>query len=414
MRNKIWLALILIAGFAVRIFSILLLKKHITPEIYEYNTLALNIVHGKGYIYGFLNTPHQSFCYPGYSYLLAFFHYLMPENYFAIEVFQALVSVIACGFIYLIAKRMFDEKTALIASFLASFHPGLIIYTTKIHDLSLVVFFVALILWLIISLNAGKISGYAAIGAVIGLSVLTRPTLILFIPVYFLYNWFAAKNRKDFFIGCAVVSICAALVLAPWTFRNYRIHKKLIFITTTSAEHFWRGNNAFSSGTSLTGDRRPITEVAPKEFLEKLYKMKEIEQYNFLYQETSKFIAAHPVFFLERLARKFYYFWWFSPQTGLLYPGLWTKIYKIYYAFIFILFAAGICRAIGRTKGLERAAVMAIVLFLFLVSLGNSVYYVELRHRWAMEPLMLIFTAYAISGIFTYYKGPGRSALDRP
>ena len=404
MKRKLSLGIILFSAFAARVFTILYLGKHIKPEIYEYDVLALNILNGKGYVYNFLNTEHRAFCYPGYSYLLVFFHRLTHDNYFAIEIFQAAVSVAACWILYLIAKKIFNETVALTASFLAAFHPALVVYTAKIHDLSLVVFLITLVFWLIISLKQDNAARNILIGAVIGAGTLVRPTLVLFLPVYFFYNWVRSKERKDYLRGCAVVFISAAVVLAPWTARNYKIYKRFIFITTTSAEHFWRGNNAFSSGTALTQDGKPVMEGAPKDFLEKLYRMKEIEQYDCLYGQTMKYIASHPAFFIKMAMKKFYYFWWFSPQTGLLYPGLWTQLYKIYYAVIFTLFASGAYMGLKQAKRPGRAAIASILLFLLLISAGNSLYYVESRHRWAVEPLMLIFSAYAMAalcGIFT-------------
>ncbi len=399
MKRRLSLIIILFLAFAARTFAIFFLGKNVTPEPYEYNVLALNILHGKGYIYDFLNTEQRTFCYPGYSYLIAFFHWITHENYFVLEMFQVAVSVIACGIIYLIAKKIFDDKVALVAAFLAALHPGLIIYTTKIHDLSFVVLLISLILWLIISLNPDKAGHNILIGALIGLGTLTRPTLIFFISVYFFYHWFSSKSRKNYLTGCATVLICAVLVLTPWTIRNYKIHKRFIFITTTSAEQFWRGNNALASGTSFTQNGKTMAEIAPKEFLDKLYKMNEIEQYDFLYHETFKFIASHPAFFVKITLKKFYYFWWFSPQTGLLYPGLWTQLYKPYYIAIFSLFALGVYLGIKRSELLNRMAIISILLFMLFISSANSLYYVESRHRWAVEPFMLIFSSYAIMSL---------------
>ena len=96
------------------------------------------------------------------------------------------------------------------------------------------------------------------------------------------------------------------------------------------------------------------------------------------------------------MAKKFLYFWWFSPQTGMLYPGLWTQVYKLYYIFVLTLFILGIFYAIKKASRIDRAAIASILIFMLLISAGNSLYYVESRHRWAVEPLMLIFSAYAL------------------
>ena len=280
LKNSV-LYIILFLAFAVRTFAIFLLGKDVKPELYEYNTLALNIIHGKGYIYHFMNTDHRTFCYPGYSYLIAFIHWLTHENYLILELFQVLLSVISCALLYLVASRLFGKKVGLLAAFLMAMHPGLVIYTTKIHDLSFVVLIITLIFWLMLKLEPGRLINNVLIGIVIGVGVLTRPTLIFFLPVYFFYHYFRSKNLKSYVLGSFAVFAFVCLTIMPWTIRNFNIHNRLIFITTTSAEQFWRGNNALSSGTSFNLAGKTMAELAPKEFIDKIFNMTEIEQYDF-------------------------------------------------------------------------------------------------------------------------------------
>ena len=407
---------ITILAFITRIFSLFLLGRHITPEVWEYDTIALNIIQQKGYSFNHLNATYHSYVYPVYPFLTALSHLITGRNYFALEIFQIILSAAACYFIYLIAKLIFNQKVGLLSSFLVALHPGLIVYSTKLHELTLVVLFLTVIFWLIASLDYSKVYNNIFIGILIGIGVLTRPTFVFFLPVYFLYIWLHSKRFKYALKAIAAVTLFLILIILPWTIRNYQIHKRWIFITTNSAEHFWRGNNPAASGSALTEDGYSIIEKAPSEFKEKIYKMTEIEQYDFFYKEAYRFIGSNPVFFIKLVLRKFFYFCWFSPQVGLMYPGLWKIVYRAYYGILFFTFILGLYASLFKEKlGIKRAAVVSMSFFLFLTLLLHTVYYVEIRHRWAIEPFMLIFSAFGLTGLWRKIAlNDSRENLSRP
>ena len=91
-------------------------------------------------------------------------------------------------------------------------------------------------------------------------------------------------------------------------------------------------------------------------------------------------------------------FWWASPTTGMLYPGLWVATYNAYYLGI----AAGtlLGLVIGLRSERARPGVVLIVVTLVLVSLTQSLFYVEGRHRWEVEPLMLVLAGAGVLGVW--------------
>ena len=396
---------IMSVGFLVRLAALFLLGRHVSPETWEYNTIALNLIHKKGYLFHWNNTDYHSHAYPLYPMLTALSHILTGENYFILELCHILLSVATCYFIYAIGKKIFDERIGLLSAFLAALHPGLIVYATKLHELTLVVFLINLIFWYIAYSNQGKVRTAVLIGTLIGAGMLTRPTFLFFLPAYGTYLWISSKTRKHAAKMLLLACLCATVVITPWTLRNYHIHKKFVFITTNSAELFWRGNNPLATGTGLTKDMKTMPELAPKEFLNTLYSLNEIGQYDFFYSETIKFIKSNPAHFVKMILKKIYYFWWFSPQTGLLYPKVWMQVYTLYYTFIFALFWVGIYKAAVSCAYEQKAMIVSIILFSVLVGMTHSLYYVEMRHRWSIESLMLIFSSAGIMVLFDRVKG---------
>lgn len=407
------LTMLIFLAFILRIFAIIILGRHINPELWEYDDIAINLIQQKAYVIKHLNTVYRSFGYPFYSFFSAFFHLLTKRNYLALEIIQIILSVASCFLIYLIAKRIFNKKVALLSLFMTATHPGLIVYTTKIHELTLVVFFVLLIFLLITSLNYDKIRNNIIIGILMGVGILTRPSIIFFVPLYFIYLWLSRQKLRNIFKAWLITSLAAFLLILPWTLRNYNLHKRWIFITTNSAEHFWRGNNALASGSSLTRDGLSILEASPKDLREQIYKMNEIEQYDFFHRETFRFIKSNPLFFIKMVFKKFFYFWWFSPQAGKTYPALWSFIYKSYYGTVLLFFIIGFYLTVSKRKGTSKAAIVLVLSLFISISLLHSFFYIEIRHRWAIEALMLIFSAYGFIMLLEQNKRINNAILQR-
>ena len=228
-------------------------------------------------------------------------------------------------------------------------------------------------------------------GLLVGAGILLRPTLVLLIFAFFLYF------RKRL-IRPIIIALVAVLVISPWIYRGYRIYNRFIFITTTSSEYLWRGNNPYASGGSLDKNGKTMLDLVPEDFRRKVMSLNEIEQYAFFKDEAIKYIKAHPLLFLKNTIKKFYYFWWFAPQTGFLYPHHWLLIYKIFYSCLGLSFIYGMYFVIK--DRIHIPDVVLILSILLMVSILHSVCYVDARHRWAFESLILIFSAYGIDNIF--------------
>lgn len=390
--------LLALLAFFLRVAALLILKRHLFPEIWEYDTIAINILNGLGYIIKDGNTLKYMYGDPLYAYFSAFVHLLSGRNYVALEMVQIVISSLTVIPIFLIAKKIFSEKTGYIAGLLFAIHPGIIIYATKIHEFTLTVFLISLIAYLV-SLNNAKLRENMVIGILVGFGILLRPTLLFFIPCIFVYDFLRLGNIRQIFKRTCFIFIVAFLIISPWLCRGYVLFKRVIFITTTSTELFWRGNNPNASGSSMDIGGKAILEKAPEEFKERLYGLDEIGQYDFYRNEAFNFIESNWSVFFNATLRKFIYFWTFAPQTGLLYSSLWKKLYMCFYFPILVLFVIGMNMAIRESKKQDFAFVVFVLMFIVCISLVQSLYYTEIRHRWAIEPLMMIFSSFAVFGI---------------
>ena len=117
------------------------------------------------------------------------------------------------------------------------------------------------------------------------------------------------------------------------------------------------------------------------------------------------FIKNHPGQAFKLFVWKFYAFWWFSPQSGTLYARSWLELYKVFYAATLMLAVLG-ARAV-LTGGDRDARWNLVLLALFLLALSGlqSLYYVEGRHRWAIEPLLLVLSGGGVAWLWDQRRG---------
>jgi hypothetical protein len=228
----------------------------------------------------------------------------------------------------------------------------------------------------------------------LGISILTRATITLFLPLLLIWLW--RKKMKIFIYRYFFILLVTTIIISPWIIRNYFIYHKFVFMQTPSID-IWVGNNINASGSNYLKDGRTVLESMPKDFIDKVYAADELAKNKIFTDAVYKFIADHPYKFLSLFFKKLYYFWYFSPQTGIEYPRLYLLIYKFLYSFMFLFGIIGIVIN-WNAKSVKIRDFTQLVLLLFLaISFGQSLFYVEGRHRWAIEPLLLIFTA---SGLF--------------
>ncbi|MFC1623816.1 ArnT family glycosyltransferase [Candidatus Omnitrophota bacterium] len=362
-------------------------------QFWEYETIANNILKGAGYGYEYLGILHRAFGPPLYSFLCAFIYYFSNHSYAILLIFQVFLSAMTCVLIFYIANKIFNQKIAILAAILTCIHPGMIIYSAKLHPLTIDIFlFTLAILVLLRAKGEMRARYFILFGIISGICFLSRSTFAIYIPIVFIYLWVLSKDKRKiaFYAGLSVLAML--LVIGPWTIRNYRVLEKLIFVQK-SGEVFWRGNNINATGTAYTNGGRPMVESISLEFREKIYSYNEIKQDELFWSEGLKFIKEQPFDFVLLTMKKFYYFWWFSPQSGIEYHKSYLLFYKAVYSFIVLFTIFGIFFALGSNVNSIKENTWLLLLFFLSISLSQSLFYVEGRHRWAIEPLILTLTA---------------------
>ncbi len=180
---------------------------------------------------------------------------------------------------------------------------------------------------------------------------------------------------------------------------------------TVLGEQFWRGNISYSYGSSYLPSGRMVLEVAPEAFREELLSRDEWSQSQLFWQSTLSTIREHPGTFIAGVIRKFLYLWTFAPQTGVLYPNQYFYLYLVYYFVMVALAVMGSFRFL-RDGASGRVDIVLLFAVFLAVSIVHSVFYVELRHRWAIEPMILVLSSVGLLSLWSRYAYLGRAVLE--
>jgi len=409
--ENLFLVSIFIFSFIIRLVAIFYLKHYLNPLVWENGGIADNILAGKGFSIGFLGPEGPtSWQAPFYPYLLAFFYAFMGKGYLTylcIEILQSLIMSLIPVFLYKSAKIIFNPEVAILTAIVSSLFPLTIWYATRIHHTAFTFFFISLAFYLFLkSFEAENKKYFILVGFVVGLGVLIEPVIIMLFLAFSVWagiqRGFLYSIKKN-----TIPLLIIILIISPWTFRNYRIHGKLIFIKSSFGKEFWMGNNPHATGTSFAeGGNDEITNVYPPVIYDELKKYPELTRNKLLQNEALQWIRNNPLDFISLILKKVLYFWWYPPDNLVRHSGegeaiKYALIKKLYWGGMLILFLYGIIQGVKNKN--------KYVMLMLLICIFHSMVYIlthvgQMRFRGVIEPIILIYVMYGALCLWVWCK----------
>ncbi len=392
----------LILGFALVIRGMVLIT--IAPEkptSWETELIVKNLLSGKGFTFIYTGSiPYRAYKPPLYEWLTAGVYLLTQNSQRAMILLQCLFGAVLSGIIFLIGQALLGTPAGLVAGALTALHPGLIYYDThQLHALSLAGLLISLIAWVFIKLREKDSWAWRFLaGTLIGIAVHERGTVGVLLPVGVIWLWITHRGRGQQLWRLAwPILLGFVLVITPWTLRNAWVYHRFVFMTSMTGELFWRGNNPQATGTTVTSDLTPILCTLPADFENKMATMDELSQQEFLRRKAWGFIRSNPRQAFTLFIKKLLIFWWFAPTSGYRYPHFYLPIYKLFYLATLLFGLLGFSWGVRQADPYLHERMAFLICIAIGFSLVQSLYYVEIRHRWAIEPLLLVFAGGGIS-----------------
>lgn len=346
---------------------------------------------------------------PFYPYFLALVYKIFGHNYFIPRLIQHLIGATSCVLVYFLAKKLFN-KTVAIISFLFAACYGMLIYfeSELLLDSFLVFFNILLILFLLKTKEDPQLGRWLVCGLILGLSAITRPNILFFVPFIWLWIYLSFRNQinlRRITLFSAVFLLGAIILIFPITLRNALIGKDLVLISSQGGANFYIGNNENSDGMSAIfyksdWEYRDFQYVAQKE-MGRALKPSEISR--FYYKKGIDFILKKPKASIKLLLKKLYLFWnkfeisnnqniYFFRRYSLL-----IRILPFGFWFIGPLSLTGIALSLKEKRKIRRMPDIFLPLFFVLSYMVTVVlFFVTARFRLPVIPFLIIFSSFAI------------------
>jgi 4-amino-4-deoxy-L-arabinose transferase-like glycosyltransferase len=367
------------------------------PTVWEYEEIASNLVAGRGYTYaspdGGTYVGSQSS--PMYIAITAGVYLVSGHSHVAILVLQALLGGVTAALVAWLGARVFSRGAGFAAGMLVALDPALLIYAAELHSLTFdALANVALLCGTVAMPRRPGPVRLGGLGVAFGLAALTRATALVLLPVSLL--WLCRyRGVRLISLGAACMLLFGVLCYAPWPARNSVLLGQLMFGSSDSSEWFWRGNNPNATGASLAADGQRMLDLAPAEFRAEVAAADEAQRMTLYGDAAAQFVRADPWRTVGLFVMKLRDFWWGSVATGLLYPPVWLLAYRVWYVTMVLTAAWGAWSA--RRDPDQRSVVLLIGCMLLIISAAQAVFYVEGRHRFAIEPVLLVLAGAGIA-----------------
>lgn len=209
----------------------------------KYIRSAWNLMDSK--IFSYENISESTaYIMPGLTLLLSLFMLIFGKlnGIIAFKIFQVVLQSVSIYLLFLIGRKVFNRKIALIACLMNVLY-GAEFYAT--NAILMEVIFKFLLLSLIyISISAVERKSfklYILGGIVWAVACLFRPTIAAY-PLLILIMWIKNKySFKEIIKYTLVVTTVFSIVMAPWWIRNYKTFDKVILFTKSSGNPFLQG-----------------------------------------------------------------------------------------------------------------------------------------------------------------------------
>jgi 4-amino-4-deoxy-L-arabinose transferase-like glycosyltransferase len=326
---------------------------------------------------------------------------------------QIVVSLVTVVLVYQIARRMFDERVAVLAAALWSIYPSFlyagVLVLTEVLFTCLVL---AACLSAALALRDGQhrpLLWALATGFCVGLAALTRsvvwPLPLVLTPLVAVCATGGWRHRIS--LGGAVF-VGYLVAVAPWAIRNTALQRTFVVIDTMGGLNLRMGNYEYTiedrmwDGVANTGIRAWSYEMV-QEHPEATW-WTEGQRERWARDHAVQYMVAHPGITFRRAVIKFADFWGLEREyiaalrVGAYQPPLWFKaLSSMLVLFGYVLIALLACFGIFEWRSGNWRAHVVPVLFVVWICALHSIVFGHSRYHLPLMPVLTIYAAAALA-----------------
>jgi hypothetical protein len=391
------------ACFALYVLLRLVVVLFVPIEQYSdnlwYYERAVTLASGQGYSQGGIATAYWPPGWPGVLSLLFWFFGTSPlVAQMANLVFSTATFILTLS----LGSALYANKlVGRLAALMLAIYPNQIGY---VPILSTEVFYSALLLLAIFVLMGGnRLTRLVSSGFLFGFATLTKAQT-LFVPAVLLAAWWLLAGERTRFVSrignVAVVYAALAVVILPWTVRNYIVFGEFVLISTNGGATLLTGNNPTATGDYNENDA--LVRQVPNDV------RGQVANDRLATSMALKWIHDNPVSFLILIPRKVWRLWgpdgeseW-AYQAGFKnYNHYWVifraiRIFnQLYYSVIMILFGLSFVHFAKRYREFPAYTATGYILVAYFTAI-SIIFSGQSRFHFVLMPWVAIHAAWTV------------------
>jgi 4-amino-4-deoxy-L-arabinose transferase-like glycosyltransferase len=374
--------------------------------MWEFGTLARNLLMGKGYSINVIDLQSSSVVTsahmpPGLPFLFYGFFQVFGDNsttWLLILLFNTILATCSVFVLFLIAERMYGYQVAVLSGIFAAFYPPLIFSAANFNSIIIYQLLLGLIFIYFLKIYERKY----------GENPYTKDTLLLAICFGSIY-YFRAEMPLLMIVVAAILlfkrRIAASatvfvslVIISPWTVRNYSTFGKFVPISTSMGLNFHIGHNYLTKGSGWLNGTNEIPPYFTPELGEKLKQLPldtylELDASAIAFQQGLDFTISNPETEVLNSFRKLFYLW----VIDLNNPKSKSPLYFVPWFVLLLLFCWG-CRLTYRIPGGRVKMIFPLVYLIFSTTLAVIFFSIP-RYQVQMSYIMIPTAMYCLDTI---------------
>jgi tetratricopeptide (TPR) repeat protein len=403
--------MILALGLGLRIVYLFQARDHLylnafSDSIY-YHSWALRLVEGQP-------GPQVFFLGPLYPYLLAFFYVVFGPYVELFLWFQILLGIAGCVLLYLLGRRVGGTAVGLLAALMGAvyrveiFYEGLLLMAVV-----LIVLHLALLSAVYWALRGRRASRWLLCGLLLGLAALGRSNVLLLLPFLIAAVWWSWRPRHSpgglRLRSAAVLILGLLVVIIPVSLHNALSGGDAVPITSNLGMNFFIGNHERATGYYVKPKGLDLTDDMYGIKIANVHAgrpLKPSEVSRFWLQRGLEFVRAHPGVTARLMVRKFLFLWnaYEIPQVeDINFSERFVPLLRWPLLGFSVLGPLGL---LGIFLSLKRwRHFFPLLGFLLAYLAGTIPFFVISRLRLQICPVLMIFAAVAVVGLWHRLRG---------
>jgi 4-amino-4-deoxy-L-arabinose transferase-like glycosyltransferase len=227
-----------------------------TSDPYEYGAIARGFVE-----HGFTKLSRRAASL--YPELIAVVYRLGGNDHVVIFL-QGLFHVATCVLVFRLGLRIYNARTGLLAGLFCAFHPMLLRYVPDLHMESFLTLLCTLTVWTTVRFHDRPTVANGILVGVVGMcATLTKGVMLPYLGVFGIVSGVLALRQRSIqrLAAVAAIFVAMAVVLAPWTYRNYQVTGgRFVLLTPGASDSFLRGY-VFTRWEFATLQKPPYTDA---------------------------------------------------------------------------------------------------------------------------------------------------------